>query len=246
MPYTVRPVAIACLSAGFDVAAPLLPGHGYAQLADQRREFAAMTMEKLLVAARTEVQQARQHYDWVGVYGDSMGGALALAIASEGIVNACAVTAPALKLPPRAKLLDLIPPWVNLNIPKAQSKEFYNPCYSFENSKAGRELKRLSRYARNLLSNIHCPVFVAHSRRDRTIPPVVVDWLQHQVAGQVEHQWFDESGHVLPLDVNGAEVCGAIAQFLNRSQTHQPRSSHPFTPETFRNLPYHTHPNPST
>lgn len=226
MPYGVRPVAEACHGQGFDVIVPLQPGHGFAAAADQGREFSRMTAAAMLAAAREEVKRARDRYGWVGLYGDSMGGAIALILASEGLIDACATTAPALKLPFRGEVLCALFGWLNFSIPKRREMRFYAPCYPFENSRAGRALLKLSNQARRCLDRVTCPTFVAHSRNDRTISPIVVDWLRDRVAGPLETQWFDRSGHVMPLDVCGPEVSRAIATFFQEQfQGHHPHQT---------------------
>lgn len=213
MPYGVRPIAQACVAAGISAVAPLQPGHGYARRSDQT-QIARMTRDLMLDAARREIARARQHYDWVGVYGDSMGGAIALTLAAEGLVEACAVTAPAIQLPWRGEVLCAILGWLNFSIPRRPKRRFYAPCYEFENSRAGAALRQIAFRARRTLTQITCPVFVAHSHRDRTVSPRVTLRIAHQVTGPVTVQWFDESGHVLPLDAQGAEVSAAIANFF--------------------------------
>jgi hypothetical protein len=59
-------------------------------------------------------------------------------------------------------------------------------------------------------------VFVAHSHADRTIAYQAAEWVRDRVAGPVELQWFDRSGHVLPLDVEGPAVATAISKFFHQ------------------------------
>ena len=214
MPYGVRPIAEQCARAGFDTYAPVLPGHGWQDPQQQRREFPKITMEKLLTAARIEVTKLRSRYKKVYAYGDSMGGALSFALASEGLVDACAATAPALKLPFRGEVLSRYFGWLNVNVPKHISQRFYAPCYEFENARAGRALWEVSRYTRDRLDQVSCLVFIAHSRNDPTIPAEATEMAQNRCKGPLEVQWFDLSGHVLPLDIQGPEVSEAITDFF--------------------------------
>nr|MDO8086368.1 alpha/beta fold hydrolase [Candidatus Sigynarchaeum springense] len=218
-PYETRPVADACVRAGIDAVAPLLPGHGYARDDDQKREIVKMTRDGVLEAARREVARAQERYKTVFVYGQSMGGAIALSIAGEGLVDACATTAPALKLPAGAGFIMVFTALffnkLSFFIKKKQrSREFVNYSYSYNSSLAGAQMQRLSLHARSMLSSIACPVLVAHSHRDSTIDPVVTDWVQSRAKGMVEIAWFDKSDHTMPLDVQGAEVSAAIATFF--------------------------------
>lgn len=214
MPYVVVPVAQAIASVGLDAVGPLLPGHGWRDRADQEREFSQITRQSLLAAARAEVQRAREQYDFVAVYGDSMGGAIALILAAEGLLDACAVTAPALCLPFRGAVLARYLGWLNFSVPKRYPRKFYAPCYEFENARAGRALWQLSCRAKAGLQRITCPVFVGQSHADRTIHYRAAEWVRDRVRGPVVLRWFDRSGHVLPLDVEGPAVAAAIADFF--------------------------------
>lgn len=212
-PYEVRPVGKACLELGIDAVAPLLPGHGYCQFAEQQTEFPKMTKEVMFEAVRQEISRARKHYEFVGIFGHSMGGAIALTMASEGLVDACTVTAPAIKLPLKAEVLTGLLGWANISIPK-NPENFNNPNYLFENLKAGLALQRIALHSRQYLSQITCPTLVVHSHNDPLINAIVVQWIKEQVKASVEVAWFDESGHVMTLDVKGKEVSETIAQFL--------------------------------
>jgi carboxylesterase len=218
-PYETRPVADACVKAGLDVVAPVLPGHGYAQDADQKREIVKMTKDKVLDAARREVSRARDQYKLVFAYGQSMGGAIALTIAGEGLVDACAATAPALKLPGGAGFMVALAAMsfnkLSFFIKKQQKpRTFVNYSYSYHNSLAAAQMQRISLHARSMLGSISCPVFVAHSHNDSTIDPVVTTWVKSKAKGSVEIAWFDKSDHTMPLDVQGSEVSAAIADFF--------------------------------
>ncbi|NEN92326.1 MAG: alpha/beta fold hydrolase [Okeania sp. SIO3H1] len=212
-PYEVSPVGRACLQLGIDGVAPLLPGHGYSQMAEQKKEFSKITKDIMFEAVRQEIIQARKHYDFVGIFGHSMGGAIALTMASEGLVDACTVTAPAIQLPLRAEILMGLLSWVNISIPK-NPDNFYNPNYLFENSKAALVLQRIALHSRQYLAKITCPTLVVHSHNDPLVNSIVVKLIQEQVKGSFEAVWFDESGHVMTLDVKSKEVSEAIAQFL--------------------------------
>jgi carboxylesterase len=219
MPYEVLPIAEACGAHGLNAAVPLLPGHGYGAADAQRQFFPKITMEHMHEVAREEIQRARQQYDFVGMFGLSMGGAIALTMASEGRLDACVAAAPALLLPPMAERLIPVLGWANFFIRKRKVPGFYLPCYPFYHSWSLRELRRIGRHATAHLSKIHCPVCVVHSHSDRTISPIVADWIVQRVPNPVEVEWFDESGHCLPLDVQGKSVAKHSAQFFRRVVT---------------------------
>ncbi|ASC73366.1 Thermostable monoacylglycerol lipase [Halomicronema hongdechloris C2206] len=216
VPYEVTPVAKDCVTAGMDAVTMVLPGHGYRQRQDQRRQFARITMDGLLQAARQEIAKARQYYDRVGMFGLSMGGAIALTMAAEGRLDACAVAAPALRLPLRAEILIPLLGWASFYLPSATKPSFDQPCYDFYHSWALRQLYRLSRQARRQLPQIQVPTLVVHSHCDRIIPAIVVDWITAEVPAPVEVGWFDASGHAMLLDCQGAAVARRVVEFFER------------------------------
>jgi carboxylesterase len=216
MPYEVKPVAKACQAVGLDASVLLWPGHGYAQRADQQRQMAQITKEGLFEAARQEIERARQQYDWVGVFGLSMGGAIALMMASEHRIDACAVAAPCLRLPLQAEILVPLIGWASFCVDNQIQEDFYLPCYQFYHSYAVRELWRTAREARRRLKAVTCPTLAIHTHNDEMVPSVVTDWVGQRVSGPVETLWFDQSGHCMPLDVNGAEIAKTVAQFFKQ------------------------------
>ncbi|MHA1340445.1 MAG: alpha/beta hydrolase [Promethearchaeota archaeon] len=99
-PYETRPIAMEVFKKGIDAVAPLLPGHGFKHLNDQKKQLSRkMKKNNLFQFVRDEIAYARKNYEKVFIYGQSMGGVIALAMAGEGLVDGCATTAPALKLP---------------------------------------------------------------------------------------------------------------------------------------------------
>jgi carboxylesterase len=215
-PYEVAPGARAIADRGVPVVAPLLPGHGYGDRPDQEREFARIRKPGMLAAARQEVTRARERYRQVGIVGFSMGGAIALCLAAEGLVDACAVVAPALRLPPRAEILIPLLSWASFNVPAPGKEPFYLPTYDFHHSWALRTLWQLRRLACQRLPQIQCPVLGIHSHNDPVVPPVVLGVMEQRITAPLETKWFDNSGHSMFLDQSGAQVSATVADFIFR------------------------------
>jgi len=154
-----------------------------------------------------------------------MGGALGLAIAAEGLVDAIATTAPSLLLPLWTRfLITLLGRWQSLTLEwNPLEPPFYFPAYKFASAHATVELQRIAKYSRDRLDQVLVPVYVAHSQRDRLVDPIVCTWIQNRVKGNVQIEWFNRSGHTMPLDVQGEEVGKAIASFFS-SQAKAPHS----------------------
>ncbi|MHA1746086.1 MAG: alpha/beta hydrolase [Promethearchaeota archaeon] len=213
--YEVKPIGKALCRREIDAAGLVLPAHGIENVHLAKRAMGKIKRTDYLDALREEIQQARQLYDKVFIYGQSMGGALALVMAAEHLVDACAVSSAALKLPVGSGLLTLILGKINLNLNVTLNREpFENEVYSFRNSQESRQLYKLSIHARNHLNLIQCPLLVCHSHRDLIIDPVVPHWIQNRSQGEVTLRWYDESGHCLPLDKQGPEMARDIAHFF--------------------------------
>ena len=213
-PYEVGPAVSAIAHQGISAVAPLLPGHGYRDRAEQEHQFAQITQAGILAAARQEIAQARQHYRHVGMFGFSMGGVIALILAAEGLLDACAVAAPALRLPRKAEILIPLLSWASFTLAAPVTESFYLPAYDFHHSRALRTLWQLARQAQQQLPNIQCPILGVHSHNDLTVPPVVLGLMQECIPVPIETVWFDESGHSMLLDASGPAVALKVADFL--------------------------------
>jgi carboxylesterase len=216
LPYEIYPALDAIAQSGMAAACPLLPRHGYRDAATQHREFALLNPDELLEAVRQEIALARQQYRQVGLMGFSMGGAIALALAAEGLVDACVALAPALRLPLKAEILIPLLGWADFEVSAPPKESFYFPKYEFHPARSLGTLWRIAALARRRLRQIRCPLQVIHSRRDGTIPPRVVSLIERRVPGPVETAWFNQSGHIMLRDRQGEAVAEAIAQFFQR------------------------------
>jgi len=213
--FEVNPIGKALCRQGIDAAGLVLPAHGIENIGLAKRAMGKITRKDYLDALREEIKRARQLYDKVFIYGQSMGGALALAMAAEHLVDACAVSSAALKLPPGSGLLTMLLGKINLNLNVTLNREpFENEVYSFRNSRESRQLYKLSIQARKHLNLIQCPLLVCHSHHDLIINPVVPHWIQNRSQGKVTLLWYDKSGHYLPLDTQGSEMAHDITEFF--------------------------------
>lgn len=214
VPYEVAPAVRALANLGIPAVAPLLPGHGYRAHDKQVQEFSKITKDGMLTAARQEIARSREQYTQVGMFGFSMGGAIALIMAAEGLLDACAVVAPALRLPTKAEVLIPLLGWASFSLSAPHTEPFALPGYEFHHSRALRALWQIGRQARHQLPNIQCPVLGVHSHNDLTVPPVVLPLMEQHIPRQIQTAWFDESGHVMLLDKSGLAVASSVAEFF--------------------------------
>jgi esterase/lipase len=92
-----------------------------------------------------------------------------------------------------------------------------NPALKVMPLASAAQLIVLSEMMRKELGRVAAPALVAHGERDRTVPIASSFALATAMASkEVERLWLPRSGHVLPVDVEGAEVCNAVVGFFAR------------------------------
>jgi carboxylesterase len=82
----------------------------------------------------------------------------------------------------------------------------------------GRELRLLSEEALALAGRVRARALLLHGGRDRTASVRGSRRLARALGGPVTVRIFPESGHVLPLDVDGPAVCDAIVSFFTEER----------------------------
>ncbi|MGD1899862.1 MAG: alpha/beta hydrolase [Phormidesmis sp.] len=214
-PYEVAPAVNALPQINVAAFAPLLPGHGYKEPAEQTKAFAKLREDDLLSAARQEIARAKQHYRYVSMMGFSMGGAIALIMAAEGRLERCAVISPALRLAKKAELLIPLLSWLPFTLEAPHAEPFYLPGYSFFHSHALGALWRTGHSAQRQLTKVRCPILGIHSQHDAVIPPVVLPIMQQRIQHPIQTAYFNNSGHVMLLDNSSSEVIDTLLEFFN-------------------------------
>jgi carboxylesterase len=212
--YESRPIGDALYQNGIDAAGFLFPAHGYKDNAMAKKAMANVKYSDWLQATREEIAQARKYYKQVFIYGQSMGGIIALIMAREGLVDAVAVTAPALKLPKGVGLGMHLLGWLNVNTKITANPPFFNECYDFTNLRSVKQLYLLAMEGRKNLEKITCRVFHAHSHNDDIIDPIVATWLYKSIGKNYRVEWYDQSGHTMPLDKETEHIKKDISQYF--------------------------------
>lgn len=211
--YEARPIAEALFLAGIDAACPLFPAHGLKDEKAAEKAMSEVKYEQWLECIRQEIAFARKQYEKVFIYGQSMGGIVALRMAEEGLVDACATTAPAIKLPTGVGFGVKILGWANLNVHLTFNPKFFNEAYTFNNLRAVKQLQQMALLVRKDLQKIKCPLLSCHSPDDEAVSPKhVPKWLQAQIPHALI-KWFS-GGHTMPLDVDAEKIKATIIEFF--------------------------------
>ena len=216
-PYEVRPLAEALVARGFRARGPLLPGHG-----TRPEELAKLKFQDWVEAVHREYENLRVAHARVVVVGLSLGGLLSLELASRTRPDAIAVVGTPLAL--GAPLPQLIPvikylkPMLNkregadILDPEARAR---HPGYSQIPLASVHELIRLQRRVAGSLGRIEAPALVAHGAHDRTAQPGDARRILDGLGSKVKESLVcADSGHVVPVDRDGAALARHVADFM--------------------------------
>jgi len=218
-PYEVRPLGEALSRAGIRALGPALPGHN-----ETPAQLARISHGEWLDAARRHLRALRGRHERVFIAGVSLGGLLALALASEEPVDAAVVVGTPLRFSRSVTaLVPLLAPFVpyakkrggsDIQEPGARGR---HPSYDVMPLASVRELMRLQRLVRRRLARVSAPILIAHGAHDRTASLSDARFI-HANVGSVERRLLvlEASGHVVTVDFDGALLASAAADFLNR------------------------------
>lgn len=216
-PYEVRPFAEALAARGFRARGPLLPGHD-----GTPEQLARATRADWLACVRREHASLAREHGSVCVAGLSLGGLLTLALASETRLCAAAVVATPLRFPLRRRSAIAVGRFVRPMLPKRDGSDIADPVARARHPgikvmplASAHELVRLQAFVRARLARVELPLFVGHGALDRTASPVDADEIAASVASRdVVKRVYPRSAHVVPVDVDGAELARDLVAFF--------------------------------
>lgn len=216
-PYEVRPLGEAIARRGIRARGILLPGHGTTP------ETLARTRHEDWVAALGDAYRRLQgEYERVFVVGLSLGGLLTLDLATrEALAGIVVVGTPirfARPLPQVVPLLKYVMPMLRKrdgsDIRDAEARARH-PGYRAMPLASVHELMRLQTRVRASLGMIRAPALIAHGTLDRTANPADATFI-HDGIGSADRAllMLEASGHVVPVDRDGAALADRVADFV--------------------------------
>ena len=217
-------------AAGYDVEAPLLPGHGTTPSDLQNRSF-----EEWLDGAREAFERVRASHERVAVLGFSMGSLLALSLAADeatrASVGGVVVMGCALRLSAPLRAAFGVATATRLRLPDAYVGKPFGPdirdktlaesirAYDRHPVRAAAEVHRAGRAVAARLGDIRCPVLALHGARDRVCSPRGSHELAAAVGTRdVRVRLYTRSAHMLALDFDREDVATDVVRFLERVQ----------------------------
>lgn len=217
-PYEVRPLAEAIAARGIRARGILLPGHGTTP-----ETLARTGRDAWVTAVRDAYRRLKTEHERVFVVGLSLGGLLTLDLASREAVTGIVVVGTPLQLgapvPQMVPLLKYVMPMLRKrggsDIRDAEARARH-PGYSVMPLASVHELVRLQAEVRSRLGSITAPALIAHGALDRTANPADAARIHAAIAsGDRGLLMLADSGHVVPVDHDGARLAEHVAEFVS-------------------------------
>jgi carboxylesterase len=226
-PQTLRLLAHDLHRHGFDVRAPLLPGHG-----TNVEQFALSRRAGWIDAARHELSAFSSVHATVSIAGLSMGGALAAILAAEHAeLSSLVLIAPYLEMPlshraaaaahwlwgPVAGIQRGASPRSILD-PVERSK---NLGYGVYSGRLLYELWRLASRAQRALPRVTIPTLIIQSRGDPRVAPRTAERALEKIGAREKKLVWVEGGHIVTVDFDRDKVFAEARSWIT---THDRRS----------------------
>jgi carboxylesterase len=215
----VRPLARLLHARGYTVSGPLLPGFGATPEDANRTRW-----QDWVEAASLACQDMARRCSAVFVAGESMGGLLALYLASADHQAAGVMAyAPALKM--RTPLLTLVAPLLAPFISTYRKKPRSSPLtderwqgYPVYPLAAAAQLFALASQVRSRLPAVRQPLLIIQGRLDTSVHASVPQIIARETNSEIkELYWMEKSTHCVILDEELEQVAGLTLRFMERA-----------------------------
>ena len=205
---------------GYTVSSPLLPGHGTTP-----EDLRGLHWQDWYAAVKEKYFDINRKCKKVIVSGQSMGGALALHLASHHPVNGVISLAGAVFLKDwRLSLLPLarhiIPYQHKSKGPDIRNKELKQkiPSYHKYPVRSVDQLLALLEHTRLDLPEITAPALLIHSRKDRSVHFDNLQYIYNHISSiKKEMLILEDSYHVVSLDIEKEVVFQKIRSFIKET-----------------------------
>jgi len=216
-PYEVRTVGEALSAAGVRAVGPWMYGHDRSP-----GELARVRSEAWVEDARSRLRELQAEHETVYVVGLSMGGLVALLLASEEPVAAAVSIGTPLALPQPLPLVLPLARFVKPFVEKKAGSDIRDPAARARHPSmpvmplaSVHQLVRLQRRVRAALPRVRVPLLVAHGAHDGTANPEDADRIVSAVgSSQRRRLMLEDSGHVVPVDHDGPALAREVVDFL--------------------------------
>jgi len=220
-PQTLALMAHRLAKSGYGVFAPLLPGHGRTMDAFRRSRA-----DEWIEAARESLYLMRARYATVSVVGLSMGGALAVIIASgASTIASMVLIAPYLGMPMPLRIAARTH-WIwgalACEINGRNPRSIHDPIEREKNLAYGAvtgrtlyELSKVVRKARKALPTVTVPTLIILSREDPRVAPAIADFAMKEIGARDKKLVLTEgAGHIITVDYGRERVFSEVEKWV--------------------------------
>ncbi|MDR3200325.1 MAG: alpha/beta fold hydrolase [Spirochaetales bacterium] len=206
---------------GYTVSVPRLPGHGTCG-----EDFLQTSWKDWLRRAADEFFDLRCRYETVHLLGVSMGGLIAIILASRFQTGKLVLAAPAIVTSSRSLWFSR---FLRLFVKKSLRKN-YSFSGLLEHSFVSREywrwnwpgpvsgIPRLKKMARKLLPSVKAETFVIVSEKDGTVPIEAADFIEKRIGTRrISRLVLKESGHIVLDGHEREKAADAVLRWLSDS-----------------------------
>lgn len=223
-PGELRLQAESLASAGFAVVAPRYPGHG-----STGADFLTTDANDWLRRAIDAWLELKAEYRKVHVAGHSMGGAIAVLVASALDVPRLVLLAPALETKDsRLWLTPFMAPFAPRihrdREPSERDREaprrvLFDEYWNWDNPREAACLLALKRAARRRLPKVRSRIMVVTGGKDEAVPPTVGPYIAGRAtaAASVEVKELELAGHLFPFDADGDRTAMLVREWMTRA-----------------------------
>lgn len=211
-------------AAGFDVEAPLLPGHG-----SHPQDLAEVSWTDWVDSARSAYDELAERHDEVSVVGFSLGGSLSVILGRDRAPHRVVLWSPYASvtyrwyhvlpaewwnwmLSPFIRYVRKSDGLTNVNDKSQIGKFFY---YRNISTAAVAQLFALGREARQAAPDVTCPILVFHAKDDSAASPAAALELFERFASDEKGiVWLEASDHIIGWDFDRDRVLRESVEFL--------------------------------
>jgi len=196
------------------VSAPFLPGHG-----TDPRDLLNIPWETWVHTCRREVENLHRMCENIFLLGFSMGGSIALILASElPIQGVISLSAPVMLRNPMIRLLPLMRPFVRYWKKKGRGSPDSYPLergYDRYPIASVTEFMKLLHRARSRLTEVRCPALIMHAQGDRRVPDINAEIIYQNIGSKEKYKILLEAPcHNIARGENRQKVAEEVFRFI--------------------------------
>jgi len=202
---------------GITVAGIRLAGH-----ATSPSDLVRMRWQDWLVSIEDGLNQLSSHCDSIFIVGLSMGGVLSLVSAARYPLTGAVMISTPYEMASDwrmnfARPLSVIVPRVKKGVPDTADKSTldWHKDYPFYPTRAVAEFLELLKIMRSSLKDIHIPLILISSSRDRLVQQSGIDKMLSQIQSvEKKHILLHKSGHIMTEDIEKDVVFSEVYNFI--------------------------------